>query len=302
MVVVLVATGAGCRAFTPDREREIELAGRTVTALAGRPDGTCLAVIAEHEIWARRDDGAWSPVTSTAVPLEAITEIGSTIFGGSSDGAVLVCITPEGEERVVGFDRVPGREEWFAHGPPLGVRALTATADGSALLAAVHVGGIPRSTDGGLTWRPTLPIGYDVHEVCAHPSVPILAAATAVGLCVSLTGGESWDVLDEGLDITNSLAVAVLDEEVLFSIQDGPFAERSQVRRWQIGGRELERVGSGLPERLDGKIDTAQIAAGAGRAAVMDGGGNLWLSAAGSRGWHRLARDVRHGQAVLILE
>lgn len=302
MAIVLVATLSGCHVFTRDGEREIELAGRNITALAGRLDGTCLAVIDEHEIWIRSDHGAWSLITSTAVSLGSITEIGSTIFGGASDGAILVRITSEGEERVVGFDHILGREDWFAHGPPLGVRAVTAIADGSVILAAVHVGGIPRSTDGGLTWRPTVPIGYDVHEVCAHPSAPVLAAATAVGLCVSLTGGESWELLDEGLDITNSLAVAVLNEEVLFSIQDGPFAERSQVWRWQIGGRELALVRSGLPEWLDGKIDTAQIAAGAGRAAVLDGGGNLWLSSAGSRDWHCLARDICCGHAVLILE
>ena len=81
----------------------------------------------------------------------------TSVPGASSDGAILVRLTSEGEERVAGFDHVPGREDWFAHGPPLGVRALIATADGSAILAAVHVGGIPRSTDGGLTWRPTVP-------------------------------------------------------------------------------------------------------------------------------------------------
>ena len=150
MSVVLVATQSGCRVFTPSGERETEMAGHDITALATGCRKTCLAVIDEHEIWRRSADGAWSLVTSTRAPLQSITEVGTTFFGGSSTDAMMVRLPSEGEEeRLLGFDTVPGREEWFSHGPPLGVRALTATADGAAILAAVHVGGIPRSSDGG---------------------------------------------------------------------------------------------------------------------------------------------------------
>lgn len=78
---------------------------------------------------------------------------------------------------------------------------------------------------------------------------------------------------NQGLERTNSLAVAVLHDEALCSIQDGPFAARSQVRRWQIGGDAIELVGDGLPEWLDGTVDTGRIAAGDGRSAIADGGG-----------------------------
>ena len=64
-------------------------------------------------------------------------------------------------------------------GPPLGVRSIAATCDGAALLANVHVGGIPQSTDSGLTWRPTIDIEADVHEVCAHPTRPEIVIAAA---------------------------------------------------------------------------------------------------------------------------
>jgi hypothetical protein len=142
---------------------------------------------------------------------------------------------------------------------------------------------------------------FDVHEVCAHPSLSnIVAAAAAVGLCMSHDGGRNWNVLSEGLEMTNSLAVAVLDEEVLFSIQDGPFAKRSQVWRWRIGGERVEQVRDGLPEWLDGKIDTAHITASCGRAAIVDGGGNLWLSTAGSSGWERIATGL-YAFGLLIL-
>ena len=94
------------------------------------------------------------------------------------DGAALVPLP--------GFDAVPGRDAWHPVGSPLEVRSLTATADGAALLANVHVGGIVRSDDGGRSWQPTIDVDADVHEVRAHPSNgEVVMAAAAVGLCVS---------------------------------------------------------------------------------------------------------------------
>jgi hypothetical protein len=236
--------------------------------LAREFGGNCLAVVDEKEIW-RRINGAWSQVASSDLSLQSIISVDGTIFAGGLDEAAMIRISLGGQaERLKGFDNVPRRKEWFAGGPPLGVRALTATADGSALLAAVHVGGIPYSSDKGETWTPTVPVMFDVHEVRAHPtSSNIVAAAAAVGLCKSHDGGRNWTVFSEGFDKASSLAVAVLQDEILFSIQDGPFAKRSQVWRWRISEERAEQVRDGLPEWLDGKVDTAQIAAGRGRAA-----------------------------------
>src|SRR5450432_2531669 len=127
------------------------------------------------------------------------------------DQAAVVRRRPGGQpERLAGFDTCPGRGEWFAGGPPLGVRSLAATSDHAAVIAAVHVGGLPYSLDQGSTWKPTVPVMFDVHEVRAHPALPnLVAAAAAVGLCVSRDGGRSWQVISQGLSLTNSLAVAV---------------------------------------------------------------------------------------------
>lgn len=302
MALVLVGTSAGCRTFTDSGEANLELAGRQVCALAPDVDGGCLAVVGGNEVWRRNARAEWLPVATTGISLNSVASVGGTIFAGSGDGAAMVRITgSNGAERLVGFDNVPGRSEWFANGPPLHVRALTATADGGAIMAAVHVGGIPRSTDGGETWLPTVPIDFDVHEVRAHPSSPLVAAAAAVGLCLSHDHGRNWEVIAENLEITNSLAVAVLQDEVLFSIQDGPFAKRSQVWRWQIAGKRLEQVREGLPQWLKGKVDTAHIAAGETRAAIVDRGGNFWLSEAGSAGWKCIASDLYDAYGGVLL-
>jgi hypothetical protein len=302
MTVVLAATSEGCLAFTGVREGTFECAGRSIGAMAPDFSGGCLAVVDGKEIWRRASNAEWSLVVMTSVRLESILALADKIFGATAS-AGLVRILASGDcERLKGFDTMVGRHEWFAQGPPLHIRSLTATADGGAIMAAVHVGGIPRSTDGGDTWAPTVPVMYDVHEVRAHPSSPnIVAAAAAVGLCLSQDGGRTWQVFAEGPEEPHALAVAVLEDEVIFSVQDGPFAERSQVWRWKTGGTGIEQVRDGLPEWMDGKIDTGHMAAANGRAAITDGAGNVWLSREGSLGWERIANHPHYTYGMLIV-
>jgi hypothetical protein len=303
MTKVLVSASSGCRVFGETGERETELAGRQFSAMSPEVEGTCLAVVDQHEIWRRGRDGAWMRIATTEFNLQSIASIDGMIFGGAMDEAAMVRIPLNGEaERLEGFDKCSGRDQWHAGGPPLGVRSIAATRDGAAIIAAVHVGGLPHSVDKGNTWKPTVPIMFDVHEVRAHPTLPnIVAAAAAVGLCVSHNGGHTWEVISEGLEVKYSLAVAVLPDEVLFSISDGPFAKQSQIWRWRIGSERLEQVRDGLPEWLDGKVDTAQVAANSERVAVVDGGGNLWLSETGSKGWKCLAADIPYPFGLLVL-
>jgi hypothetical protein len=302
MATVLVATYSGCRAFAESGETGRELAGREVNFLAREPSDSCIAIIEGKEIWRRDVGGSWSLISNSAMPLQSLTSVDSVVFAGGLDEAVMLRVGRGEVERLKGFDVTPGREEWFAGGPPLGVRSLAVSADGAAILAGVHVGGVARSVDGGENWTPTMPVMFDVHEVCAHPFSPgFAAAACAVGLALSHDAGITWRVLSEGLDVPYSLAVAVLEDEVLFSVQDGPFAARSQIWRWRNGTDRVELVRDGLPEWLEGRLDTGHIAVGAGRAAVVDGGGNLWLSRAGSSGWERIAGDLRYVFGAVIL-
>jgi hypothetical protein len=296
MTLVLVGTNAGCRVFTEQGQSMLELPGEPVRALIPSGAGGALAVVSNTQIWRRGAGRSWSLVANATSRLGSLTLHQETVFAGCADEATVFRTAPDRKlERLTGFDRTPGRETWRAEGPPLNTRSMTSTADDGALMAAVHVGGIPRSTDGGVTWHPTLPVEFDVHETRAHPDLPnVVTAAAAAGLCVSTDAGATWRAISgDGMTSTYSLAVAMLEEEVLFSLQDGPFANRSQLWRWRIGEDRAEPVREGLPEWLEGTVDTAHIAARDGRAAVIDGAGNLWLSDAGSRGWQPIARGVQ---------
>jgi hypothetical protein len=304
MSLVLVPTRSGLRTFTASGEDVSELPGRKIGALVSVAGASCVAVIDEREIWRRGTSGDWCQAAIVDLAVQSLTATKETIYVGGSDEAAIVRISPEGlSERLDGFDHAPGREEWFGNGPPLGVRSLTATSDGATILAGVHVGGVPRSVDRGETWSPTMPVLFDVHEIRAHPSRPnLVAAAAAVGLCISDDHGQTWTVFSEGIENTTCLAVAVLENEVLVSVQDGPFAKRSQVWKWEIGGQQIERVQDGLPEWLEGRVDTGGLAAGCGRAAIADGGGNLWLSTAGSAGWQKIADGLPYVFGLAIVE
>ena len=132
--------------------------------------------------------------------LACLVTVGKAIYVGTDDDARMLYLSLDGAlTRLPCFDAVAGRDTWYAGsavvngqvvGPPLGVCSMSATSDGTVVLANVHVGGIQRSTDGGVTWRPTIEVDSDVHEVRAHPSQPrIVIAASAIGLCISRDGG-----------------------------------------------------------------------------------------------------------------
>ncbi|MGI4829555.1 MAG: WD40/YVTN/BNR-like repeat-containing protein [Janthinobacterium lividum] len=303
MAEVLVATESGCVVYRNGETPELELPGREVGHLASGQEGGCIAVVDQREVWQRSPERVWSKLAIADIPLQSVLAIGDTVFAGGMNEATVLRMTLDGGMSILnGFEDVLGRSQWFAGGPPLGVRSLAATCDAETLIAAVHVGGMPRSEDGGNTWKPTIPVMFDVHEVRTHPYLTnFVAAAAAVGLCVSFDSGKKWEVIAEGLEITNSLAVAVLETEVLFSVQDGPFAKRSQVWRWPIAGGPPQPVRRGLPEWLEGKVDTAHIASGQGRAAICDGGGHVWLAHEQTSGWLCIAEDLGYTAGLLIL-
>jgi hypothetical protein len=257
-----------------------ELPGRTVSGLAPTPSGHWLAVIDGDQIWQRWEADKWVQLCAVDDGLECLLDVGDVAFGGTSSGARLVQVSRDGAVSYVdGFDAVPGRRRWRPEGPPLHLRSITRTADEQALLACVHVGGIPRSTDGGTTWEPTIAPSTDVHEVRAHPAAPaVVMAASAAGLCESTDGGATWTIHTEGLPRNYALALAYTGDDVLFSIQDGPWARSAQLYRRPLAGGPITRVQGGLPEEFEGKVDTAHIAASGPRAAVVDGGGNVWSS------------------------
>jgi len=254
----------------------------------------------------------WMTLATSEVPLSCCVSVGDVIYVGTDDARVLRVGETGDIEPLRGFEAVAGRDTWYAGsavidgqrvGPPLGIRSITVTADRRVLLANVHVGGIPRSTDGGATWHATIDIDTDVHEVCAHPTDPgIVIAAAAVGLCVSHDGGATWTVEQDGLHASYCSAVAFLGNDIVVAASTDHFAKQGAIYRRPLDRRQAFEPVGGLPRWIDGIADTRCIATHASAAAVADRAGNLWLSTDSGQTWVRHAERLPAPSSVLILD
>jgi len=297
--------------FTGDARYQ-ELAGQAVRALAPDGHGGALAIVDGHSLCRRTVDGQWSTIATSDFQLACSVTVGDIIYIGTDDARVLRVSADGKIGQLSGFDAVTGRDKWYAGsafingqlvGPPLGIRSITATSDSTVLLANVHVGGIPRSTDCGVSWQPTIDVDSDVHEVCAHPIHPgIVIAAAAIGLCISRDSGATWTVEQEGLHASYCSAVAFSGNDILVSASADHFATQGAVYRRPIDGHSpLVPVGAGLPRWIDGIADTGCIATRASTLAVADKAGNLYVSADAGRTWSRRANSLSTMSSVLVV-
>jgi hypothetical protein len=291
-VTVIVATDDGVLF-----DGRHELAGTRVRAL-GRAGDNWWAVT-QHGL-VRRADATWTDV-ACADGLTSVAAAGELVVVGTDDGRVLR-LDGDRLDALVGFDRVPGRDTWHAVGSSKPyVRSLSTTVDG-VLLVNVHVGGIPRSVDRGVTWSPTIDVDADVHEVRAHPQRSKVAlAAAAVGLCRTDDAGETWSILTDGLHATYCRAVACAADVLFVSASTGPSSERGAVyRRALDDSGPLERCTRGLPEWLPYNIDTGALATDATTAVFGGRDGTVYVSDDAGRTWRSLADDLAPVNAVAI--
>ena len=260
---ILVATwGDGLFAVTGDGRTQ-EIANQPVRGLAPDGRGGALAIVGRHSLRRRAPSGEWATVATSEFELSCCMAVRDTIYVGTDDARMLR-LSHEGGvlDPIDGFDNVAGRDAWFAGsaivngqrlGPPLGIRSVAANSNGSILFANVHVGGIPRSMDGGRTWQPTIDINSDVHEVRAHPADPdIVAAASAIGLCISRDAGATWTIERDGLHASHCSAVAFSGDDILVSASTDPFAAQGRIYRRPIRpDGNIVAVEDGLPTWIE---------------------------------------------------
>lgn len=289
MAGVLVGTRVGL--VDAETGRTLAWQGREVSALSGG-----WIVLDEHQI-GNRDGGSGAMVDGP--PVRCIAGRDGEAWAGTAEAHVFrVGATAE---LVASFERAEGRDEWYTPwGGPPDVRSLAVGADGTVLVN-VHVGGILRSTDGGESWRPTIDLHRDVHQVLAAGAGWALAAC-ADGLAISSDGGATWAVVDDGLPATYCRAVALCGDTVLLSASTGPGGRHSAVYRRPLrGDRPFARCRAGLPEWLDGNVDTFWLAgAGDGTAAFATAGGDVYISADEGTTWQRLATGLPSVRCVVL--
>ncbi len=309
---ILVATwGHGLFAVTGDGTKQ-EIANQPVRGLAPDGRGGALAIVDGHSLRRRAPGAEWATVATSEFELSCCMAVRDNIYVGTDDARVL-CLSHDGGvlHPMDGFDNVAGRDAWFAGsaivngqrlGPPLGIRSVAANSNGSVLYANVHVGGIPRSTDGGRTWQPTIDINSDVHEVCAHPADPdIVIAASAVGLCISRDAGATWTIEKQGLHASYCSAVAFSGDDILVAASTDHFAAQGKIyRRPTRPDGKISAVENGLPQWINGIADTGCIASNGSTIVMVDRGGTLYLSTEFGRAWSAGSSGLPVPNSVLI--
>jgi hypothetical protein len=309
---ILVATWNDGLFILSGQDRRQELPNQCVRNLAPDGKGGALAIVDYHSLLLRSSDGEWSTQAVSEIALSCCVNVRDTVYVGTDDARVLRLGSNGQLELLTGFESVAGRDTWYAGsaivngqrvGPPLGIRSISANANAGVILANVHVGGIPRSSDGGLTWQPTIDINTDVHQVIAHPKNPnAVIAASALGLCISNDAGATWTVENDGLHAPHCSAVQFAGDDILVSASMSPFAPQGALyRRPAQSNGPLVKVAGGLPEWLDGKVDTNCISAKENLVAIVDWGGHLYLSNDSGRTWSLHAEGFRSPASVLIL-
>lgn len=288
---LLIGTGGGL--FRLDGETERELPNRVVSALAVG-DGTAWAILDGRELWRHERGGRWEIVAEAqGRKATCLLPAAPGVLVGT-DEAHLLRLHGKALEPVESFDQIEGRNEWFTPwGGPPATRSLTEGSTGT-LFANIHVGGVARSTDGGKSWRPTMDIGADVHQVLAHPEdASIVLAAAAIGLGISTDGGEHWTFRRAGLHATYQRAVIVSGSRVLVSTSQSERGRQSAVYRMDLGKRpHFEKCEEGLPTWFSDNVDTYCLAARGDVAVIGDPNGSLFISQDRGEKWELLEQDL----------
>ena len=294
------------RAPTP-----VELSGREVWALAPESWTRLWAVAGGDEIWRTDPGGVWQRVAGLDddKALTGLTALCLADTRANAEGGILVG-TSEAHLARVGadghldmarsFDDAPGRDSWHTPwgGPP---DTRTISEESTAVFVNVHVGGVLRSRDEGATWEPTMDIDADIHRVVTGNGR--VYAAGAGGLWVSEDQGGSWRLSTEGLHANYCRSAAVCGNTLLVSASAGPHGGRAALYRSDLDGNSFERCRDGLPEWLEGNLDSLCVDAlpGGSLAAFATEGGDVYASTDQGSSWARLAQGVGPVHCVLTL-
>ena len=305
MPTILVGTEDGIHTVGGE-PAPVRLPGREVAAMtpSGDGDGVVWALADGRELWRGQAAGERQAVASSpGLPLRCLAATGGTVLAGTAEAHLLRLEAGE-LRQLEPFDQVDGRDGWYTPwGGPPDVRSVAVGADG-ALWVNVHVGGIPTSPDGGRSWRPTIDVDADVHQVVAHPDDPgRVLAATARGLADSADAGASWTYLTAGMHAGYCRAVALAGDTVVVSSSTGPRGGHATLYRRPLdapAAAPFDRCRDGLPEWFEGNVDTACVDARGPAVAFGTAAGEVFASADAGATWERVAGGLPPVRCLLL--
>ncbi|MPZ13699.1 MAG: hypothetical protein GEU73_04635 [Chloroflexi bacterium] len=132
------------------------------------------------------------------------------------------------------------------------------------IYAAVQVGGVAISPDGGNGWYDRRNLDLDVHMIEPDPKRPgvVYAGTGGGGLYRSTDYGDSWEFISEGCGtFVVQFAIDPRDSDRLYlgTGRAGANGGRGEVWRSEDGGSRWQKLRGGLPEELGCRIGSMYI-------------------------------------------
>ena len=272
------------------------LAGRAVTAVTATDPGTVWALVDGTDVVRVAGDATEDVARLDDGRGRCLHRHRETLYVGGA-GARLWRLDGDDLVRVTSFDHAPTRDEWTTPwgGPP---DVFSLASHGDDLYVSVHVGGILHSDDGGRSWRATIDLHDDVHQVAVDGDGTVWAATGRRGLARSTDQGRTWQHLAAGLHATYLLSVAATDIGVLVSAQSGHAGSDTAV--YLLEGDRFEPV-TGLPVPLSG-ISPGHLAASGSTAALVTDAGTVHLSHDGGRTWQQADGTVPGPRGLVVTD
>ena len=265
---LIIGTGAG--AFSLEAPNEPSIGGTGINHIARNGD-SWWAVDGKGRLHRDGEQAAQGPADVT---LNCVLQTDDTTWIGAGEARLFRL---DGDQLVEddGFAGAPGRDGWYTPwGGPPDVRSMAADSEGT-LFINVHVGGILRYDNEGLS--PTLDQDADVHQVIADSTrTGTVLAACARGLAQS-ADGMVFGYRADGLHASYCRAVALVNDTILLSASTGPWSKQARIYRGDITSGSFQPCTDGLPEWFEENLDSHCLA-------VLDGvafagqGDTVWRS------------------------
>jgi len=204
---------------------------------------------------------------------------------------------------------VPSVPNWTFPGPPHEAHVKNLAFDPRSpdtIYAAIEVGGLLRSTDGGRSWQELSGFYEDVHRIALRPSAPDqITLSTGNGIWQSLDNGNSWKQLTDRstrIAYPDALVIHPENNDLIFTAgaisNPGSWREThtadARVGRSRDGARTWEFPGKGLPEHIQGNIEAMSMAVWPGAYALFAGttDGDVFSSADEGESWTTIVSSL----------
>jgi len=266
--------------------------------------------------WTPISDGLTAPAARTIAPDP---HVAAAILCGTEPGR-LFRSSDEGRTwaELAGIRKIPAHTEWFLpYSPRAGAVRNVCALPGrpGLLLAAVEVGGLMRSADGGETWAID-PIGPndDIHQVSGHPTDPDVVwsslgyaalrsrrrdrdAPKLGGVGRSRDGGRTWAVLHT--DYTRSTIVPPARPDLVLA---GPSPEVGRGGRIEVSadsGDSWVPAGAGVDVPMQDMVELF-VPAPDGTVYAVCSGGRLLRSSPDDWRWRSALPAGQPDNAVSV--